>query len=232
MNYDPATGQPLDDQDAGNPLAQPPWIPPSPDNAMPVAGSSSTPRDEVQWTPPQSTHPQLPSEDYASYGKRVIALIVDNLIALAILVVVVLLFLFAIGGIDAVDSNSGALTVGSVIAFVVFFFVAIIAITILPSALLSRKGVHNGQTWGKQLVGIRVIYTGRYGDTRMGWSESLQRELLWRGLIIGLIGGTVFIVPLIDLLWPLWDEHKRALHDIPIKTRVIEVGTPSDILLV
>jgi uncharacterized RDD family membrane protein YckC len=32
---------------------------------------------------------------------------------------------------------------------------------------------------------------------------------------------TLGIVSLIDVLWPLWDEENRALHDFVVNTRVI-----------
>jgi uncharacterized RDD family membrane protein YckC len=42
-------------------------------------------------------------------------------------------------------------------------------------------------------------------------------------VIFGIAGSfTAGIAPLLDVLWPLWDEENRALHDFIVSTRVVQ----------
>lgn len=73
--------------------------------------------------------------------------------------------------------------------------------------MLARGGEHNGQTLGKQLVGVRVVSkTGEPVSLR----RAMPREVLGRTLL-GAI--TLGLYSLIDSLWPLWDGRRQALHD-------------------
>ena len=47
-----------------------------------------------------------------------------------------------------------------------------------------------------------------------------------RWLLIGFIGGLFFIPPLLDLLWPIWDESNRALHDMVVNSHVVRADAP------
>ncbi len=85
---------------------------------------------------------------------------------------------------------------------------------------MMRGGEHNGQTPGKQIVGIRVVREGR---EPFGYGYALLRELVVKGLLIGTVGSLSLYIPvLLDYLWPLWDEENRALRDMVASTRVVE----------
>jgi uncharacterized RDD family membrane protein YckC len=85
---------------------------------------------------------------------------------------------------------------------------------------MMRAGDRNGQTPGKQILQIRVV---RQGGETMDFGWSLLRELIVKGLLIGMIGSLFLSIPiLLDYLWPLWDEQNRALHDMVVSTRVVE----------
>jgi uncharacterized RDD family membrane protein YckC len=87
------------------------------------------------------------------------------------------------------------------------------------SVLLARAGPRNGQTLGKQALGIRVV---RDDDQpiELGWA--LLRELVVRELVFGVVGGFVFGIPvLLDWFWPLWDDSDRALHDMLVNSHVV-----------
>jgi hypothetical protein len=50
----------------------------------------------------------------------------------------------------------------------------------------------------------------------------MLREVVVKALLFGLLGGiTGGIVHLLDVLWPLWDEENRALHDFVVNTRTV-----------
>ena len=79
---------------------------------------------------------------------------------------------------------------------------------------MRRKGVHNGQTWGKQVAGIRVV---RDDGQPVGVETTLLREVLLKFIAGGITG----IGWLIDGLWPLGERESRALHDFPASTHVV-----------
>jgi hypothetical protein len=48
------------------------------------------------------------------------------------------------------------------------------------------------------------------------------REVVLKALVFGALGSATFsLAYLLDVLWPLWDEQKRALHDFPVNTRTV-----------
>ena len=86
--------------------------------------------------------------------------------------------------------------------------------------LMRRPGAHNGQTLGKQLTGIRVV---REDGRPMTYGAAVMREWVARTLLIEILGAAVSagIVVLLDYVQPLWDERRRALHDMLAATLVL-----------
>ncbi|MXY47137.1 MAG: RDD family protein [Chloroflexi bacterium] len=79
----------------------------------------------------------------------------------------------------------------------------------------------NGQTPGKQIVGIRVI---KDNGEPSGWGYTFLREFVIKFLLIGFLSQATFgIVWLVDYLWPLWDraEKMQTLHDKLLGTIVV-----------
>lgn len=78
----------------------------------------------------------------------------------------------------------------------------------------------NGQTPGKQLVGIRVK---KDSGEPSGWGLTFLRQFVVIGLVIGFLsaitGGVVFAV---NYLLPLFDKDKQALHDKMVATVVVK----------
>ena len=78
-------------------------------------------------------------------------------------------------------------------------------------------------TPGKMAVGLKVRLREIPGP--LGWGTVLMRWLgqNWYGLASGvpILGSVVSLWPVIDLLWPLWDDKKQALHDKVAKTNVV-----------
>jgi uncharacterized RDD family membrane protein YckC len=63
----------------------------------------------------------------------------------------------------------------------------------------------------------------RTNGQRMSFGWALLREVIIKGLLFNAIGGSVTfgLAGLLDVLWPLWDEENRALHDFVVQTRVV-----------
>ena len=51
---------------------------------------------------------------------------------------------------------------------------------------------------------------------------AMLREVVVKALLFGFISSlTVGLASLLDVLWPLWDDENRALHDFIVDTRVV-----------
>jgi uncharacterized RDD family membrane protein YckC len=110
--------------------------------------------------------------------------------------------------------------VGVVSIIVGFLFatlcVSIIALLYAP-AMMART---NGQTLGRMVLGIRVV---RAKGQPMRFGFAMLREVVVKTLLFGIASSLTFgLASLLDVLWPLWDEENRALHDFVVDTRVIK----------
>lgn len=146
----------------------------------------------------------------AGWGSRAGALVLDVLILL-VPVIVLIIVIFAV----AAGSDTGAVVTG-ILGFLSYF----IATLFYAPVLMSRKGAHNGKTFGKQIVGIRVA---RDNGQPYELGSAFVRELAVKQLLFGFVGGFFFSIPtLLDYLWPLWDDQNRALHDMVVKSHVLK----------
>jgi uncharacterized RDD family membrane protein YckC len=145
----------------------------------------------------------------ASWGSRVGAALLDGLIVVVAIAVLVALIV----GAAAVNNVLG-IVVGVILGL------AIAALYVAYGAyFMARSGPRNGQTPGKQAVGIRVV---RDNGKPFDFGNGLLREFVVKILLFGWVGGFFFsIPPLLDVLWPLWDDQNRALHDMIVSTHVI-----------
>lgn len=135
----------------------------------------------------------------ASYGSRVGAFLLDA----AILTIPVGVLVFSIMG--AAMSTRPA--VGFSVIPVIFIWV--IASVLYKPLMEGAKGA----TLGKMMVGIKVVAADT--GARCDYGKAFLR---W------LIGAVINIVPFgffVDVLWPLWDERRQALHDKVAGTLVV-----------
>jgi uncharacterized RDD family membrane protein YckC len=216
-----------------DPPSDPGWQPPAaagPENpaggpelpaAAPPAGpqSPAQPQGAPPYTgqqPPggwQAPPPPVPSAwagaPLAGWGSRVGATLLDGLILLVPVAVL-------IGVAIAIAQGSNA---GAVVTIVIGFLAYAFAILFYAPLLMKRPGGRNGQTFGKQIVGIRVL---RDNGEAFTLGSALVREFVVKNLLFGFVGGFFLSIPtLVDWLWPLWDDENRALHDMVIQTHVL-----------
>jgi uncharacterized RDD family membrane protein YckC len=186
------------------PVAPPP-PPPGPEGPPSYGG----PVPPGGWQQPIPQHHGWSGQPLASWGSRVGATLIDWLI---LLVPVVILTIIVVG--IAAGSDTGAIVTGALglLAYL------IVALAYAP-VLMAREGPNNGQTWGKQMIGIRVVRdTGE--PMNFGWSA--LREIAVKGLLVGIASSILPLIPwLLNYLWPLWDDTNRALHDIVCSTHVV-----------
>ena len=96
----------------------------------------------------------------------------------------------------------------------------LVALLLYAPLLMMREGEHNGQTWGKQALGITVV---RDNGEAMGFGWAALREWVVKGLLVSIASSIIPFIPwLLDNLWPLWDDENRALHDFVVNTRVVK----------
>jgi uncharacterized RDD family membrane protein YckC len=90
---------------------------------------------------------------------------------------------------------------------------------IYAPVLMAREGRNNGQTWGKQMVGIRVV---RDNGLPMSFGWAALREIAVQGLAVTIASSIIpFVRGFLMLFWPLWDDENRALHELIVSTHVV-----------
>lgn len=138
---------------------------------------------------------QAHDHDYAGWWARVGAYLIDSILLTIVIAIVA-------GIIAAVAGGSGA--------FVVIF--VILALVGYVGYFTWMEGSDSGQTIGKRAVGIRV--RSDEGE-RASYGQAFGRN------IVGRLLGWLPLVGLLDVLWPLWDDHKQCLHDKAASTVVV-----------
>jgi uncharacterized RDD family membrane protein YckC len=165
------------------------------DHALPIVPAPSPARGRVHRPPPSMADFALVP---APLGSRLGALLIDGVVNVLAL----------------------ALALGLYVAGLPLILIAaLVLLTPLGWAkLLSRPGVLNGQTPGKHVAGIRVVPV-EGGPLTFG--HAVSREVLWKGIVIGGVGGLLVIPALLNMMWPLFDDGHRALHDKAARTLVV-----------
>jgi uncharacterized RDD family membrane protein YckC len=172
----------------------------------PIPGGEAPPGG---WQQPIATASGWEGKPLASWGARVAATLLDWLILVIPVAVLIVLVV-----VVALSSDVGAVVTGILSAFAY-----LLAVLFYAPLLMGRQGEHNGQTWGKQIIGIRVV---RDSGPPVDFGFAFLREFVVKGLLFGFVGGWFLSIPtILDYLWPLWDDQNRCLHDMVIKTHVV-----------
>jgi uncharacterized RDD family membrane protein YckC len=178
-------------------------------------GYTSPPPPGAFGPPPAETVPAAGRYVLAGWWSRVGAALIDGVIVVAGAVLVLLLFgsVFSIGFFGGDESGIAAVVVGLIIGSVA---VAIVALLYAP-LLMART---NGKTLGRMAVGNRVV---RAKGQPMTFGFAMLREVVVKALLFGFLSSlTAGLASLLDVLWPLWDEENRALHDFVVDTRTVK----------
>jgi uncharacterized RDD family membrane protein YckC len=173
-------------------------------------GYTSPPPPGAGGPPLTLTGPQV----LGGWWSRVGAQLIDGLVigVGGTILVIAITAPFSIGFFANDGVGIVSLIVGLLIAVLC---VSLVALLYAP-ALMART---NGQTWGRMATGIRVV---RANGRPIDFGFAMLREVAVKTLLFGVLGAvTGGLAPLIDVLWPLWDEENRALHDFVVDTRTI-----------
>lgn len=101
---------------------------------------------------------------------------------------------------------NGEEDVGPIVGGVGVLFVGFVVIALLYLRGLARSG----QTWGRRIVGIKVVRTDN--GQAPGWGKAIGRTLF------SYISAWVFYL---GYLWMLWDDQKQTWHDKVAGTYVV-----------
>jgi len=157
--------------------------------------------------PPKPVWAGLP---LARWGSRVGAQLLDGLVLL-VLSVVLLAPGIVLLAVDATAAGVVLIILGGLGYVALYLFYA--------PYFMQRDGERNGQTLGKQWLGIRVV---RDNGQPFDLGSGLLREFVVKQLLFAWVGGWFLGIPwLLDNLWPLWEDENRALHDMIVKTHVV-----------
>ena len=182
-----------------------PKAPPAPES--PAYGGPVPPGG---WEQPIGQAPHVfAGAELSGWWRRVGAQVIDSLILTVPVVLIVILVVVVAAGSD----------VGAVVTGIVSSLAYVVAVIFYAPVLMKRPGAHNGQTWGKQALDIRVVHdTGE--EVTFGYA--FLREVVVKWFLFNFIGGFFFSIPtILNYLWPLWDDQNRCLHDMIVKSHVV-----------
>ena len=160
--------------------------------ATPEAPSYGGPVPPGGWQQPiPQQAPGWHGRPLASWGIRAVAYVLDLLILLVPVVALTVVVIAIAAGSDT----------GAVVTAVLGFLAYLVVAFLYAPLLMMREGAHNGQTWGKQMVGIRVI---RDTGESMGFGWACLREIVVKALGVGLASSIIPLLPwFLDNFWPL-----------------------------
>jgi len=218
QGYPPPQGHPpqgYSPQPGGYPPQQQGYNQP-PENAYAQPNTGMPPYQMQQYAAPLPGQPGyqwgsgVPAMNFAGIGARFGAVLLDGVILgipLGILYGIGAAVIAAGANANSTNGSGGgaAAGLGGLLIFVAF----IIAILYEP-LMTARKGVHNGQTFGKQAMHIRIVSAqGGPISTGQAWIRFLMRSF---------VSGSIFYL---GFLWALWDPNKQTWHDKVATTYVV-----------
>jgi uncharacterized RDD family membrane protein YckC len=201
---------------SGDPLAPGPEAPRH-ESGLPgfSGGYTSAPPPGAYGGAPAATAPGAVAGRYvlAGWWSRVGAALIDGLIIGIVAFILLAIFGLGFAASDDSDTGVGALIVASIVSTIAFAVAAL-----LYAPLMMAKT--NGKTLGRMAVGNRVVRANGQPMT-LGWA--MLREVAVKMLLVGIANSVTFgLAGLLDVLWPLWDDENRALHDFLVDTRTVK----------
>ncbi len=111
--------------------------------------------------------------------------------------------------IDGVVMLTPVLLISAAHSYAVAGVLYLLVALLYAPLLLARLGSANGQTIGKQLLGLRVV-TLDHQQTPLTFGKAFLREFVGRSILNVLSFG---LYSLVDSAWCLLDPRKQTLHD-------------------
>lgn len=160
-------------------------------------------------------------QQYAGFGARLGGYLLD-LLLYGLLALVFAIPAFVLGaaafrncdtytdseGVTQIDCGPGDLNGGLLAAAIAVGLIGYVVIAVIYIRALGRTG----QTWGRKIVGIRVV--GKDSGQPLGVWRALGRTL-----VEGIVSGNCFL----GFLWMLWDKDNQTWHDKIVSSVVVKV---------
>lgn len=174
----------------------------------PRTGTSSIPLDSSDFKAPE------PSASLAGRGSRLGAYLLDQLIALVLILPGLWKLLQPfMKDLEAGNAPTPEELLANIAPALPLLIIPLLAFVIVQVVML----VKNGQTIGKKMLGIRIVKLD-------GSNPSFTNVIIMRGILPGLIGGIPMVGPafsLIDVLLIFREDH-RCVHDMIAGTIVVK----------
>jgi uncharacterized RDD family membrane protein YckC len=169
-----------------------------------VSDLPSYPADAAE----REAQPVQTGAQYASWGRRLVAYLLDALIVFALIAVALVVPI----ALAALFPEDGAGSVIAVALVALAFAAAVIGPFVYHTVL---TGNARGQTWGKRALGVRVVGDGDGGP--IGYGRAFGRYF------ITFVFGFFFFPMIVDYLWPLWDAKNQTIHDKLVGSVVVRI---------
>ena len=227
---DPATSAPRPDWAQAGPAG---WVPPAPvygpvpthysgpNYSGPAGGYSSAPPPYVSapghpaapgYPPPPSAGYAVPLRtDYARWGKRVGAMLIDHIPTyIGLIIFCAGYFAWLLRFSTTANTGSPDLA-GGLVPMIVGFAIMLAG---FGWSIYNRwlVGGRTGQSLGKRVTKIRLI--GELTDAPIGPTNAFVRDL------VHILDGIVFV----GYLWPLWDDKRQTFSDNIMRTIVVNAS--------
>jgi uncharacterized RDD family membrane protein YckC len=147
--------------------------------------------------------------DYATWGNRVVAYLIDFLLVAGGMLVLYLVAATFLAGLSSFGSPGQGLASGSCCLLVGLFPLATFGVGLYNKVYLVSK---RGYSIGQGVMKLKVV------DAQ---GNLLSTGTLVLRLVVQAALGTIPFVGLLDLLWPLWDVDRQTLHDKAVGSFVI-----------
>jgi uncharacterized RDD family membrane protein YckC len=145
--------------------------------------------------------------DYATWANRVLGYLIDTLLVAPVM----LILYFALSGVIGLMAGVAGRNTGGAFCcfFIVLFPLATLAVGLYNRVYLIAS---RGYSIGQGVVKIKVVDAN---GALLTQGTALIRLLAQAAI------GFVPLLPLLDLLWPLWDDRRQTLHDKAVGCYVI-----------
>lgn len=160
--------------------------------------------------PPATAVYYPPGMNYASWGNRAIGYIIDGLIVGAVMAVIYGIAGTMITGMFGTVFGKDAAG-GMCCLWLGLFPIATFAVGLYNRVYLIAQ---RGATIGQGVMRLKTVDTN---------GNLLTQGTALIRLLVQVAMSLVPFLPLLDLLWPLWDERKQTLHDKAVSSYVIQL---------
>ena len=159
----------------------------------------------ASWEPPERVAGPAPGVEFADFGPRLVAYLVDVLIVTAVVVVGTIAWAVVAAGTGGITGR------GMDAAATAALTIMIVVVTIIGLAYFPYFWARSGATPGMKVMGLRVVRDADGGPISTGQA------------ILRLVGYWVSgLVLYLGYIWILIDKRRRGWHDLIAGTVVIK----------